>query len=91
MRLIQTMMLCLCCTLLLVSCGQSDAGSSSSNKFSLCNKKSNNLADYAQCRCRQITGAKSYTKDMDDCMVNPKVYAEGYEGEIPQDVLDKMK
>lgn len=92
MRLTRSILLFICSILFLVSCGQGDSASSGgSNQFSLCNKKAKNLADYGQCRCRQITGAKSYNQEMDDCMVNPKMYAEGYEGEIPQNILDKMK
>lgn len=77
--------------LLLVACSSGDDSSTSSNnKFAYCNSRSNNLSEYAECRCRQITGAKSWTKEMDDCSVDPKVYAEGYEGEIPQRIRDKM-
>lgn len=80
--------------LMLASCGPGGSGGGSgggADKFAACNKKSSTLQGYSECRCRQITGAKSWTKEMDDCMTNPKVYAEGFAGEIPKNIRDKMK
>ncbi len=89
MRLLNIALLIACMPFLL-SCGQQD-GSGSGDKFSYCNKKAGgNLTEYANCRCRQITGDKSWTQAMDDCNASPKVYAEGFEGEIPQRIRDAM-
>lgn len=75
---------------ILAGCNQQSA-SSGLDKFARCNNKSANLSEYARCRCLQITGAKSATKEMDDCETNPNVYAEGYKGEISEDIRKFMK
>lgn len=75
---------------IVAGCGQQGA-SSGPDKFAYCNNKSDNLADYGLCRCRHITGAKTLTKEMDDCLTEPKLYAEGYKGEIPENIRNLMK
>jgi len=87
-----TPMLLACCLALLLGCeAQEESGGGIGNEYTYCNEKAGgDLSVYARCRCRQLTGTASEKKEMDVCINRPKMYARGFDGEIPQNIREAM-
>ena len=73
-----TLLLSVAC-LLLMGCAQ-EGLPQEEQLNARCNSQAKNLTDYAECRCKGLTGAKSYNDKMDACMTNKNLYAKGYTG-----------
>ncbi|NKB33851.1 MAG: hypothetical protein GKR91_12200 [Pseudomonadales bacterium] len=60
-------------------------------RYAYCNDRANGeLSEYAMCRCLRLNNTVQYNREVDACMTNPTVYAEGFDGEIPERIRSQL-